>query len=99
PAPVSASWSMSLSGLPFQYASMKVMSDSTEGLTQPGIVRLQLPTGPIGAPPHHVLPDWIAGRGMSPPRSADRTIAAPLVPCSRLADTSAPPVSCLGGNP
>jgi hypothetical protein len=98
PAPVTASWTMSLSGLPFQYASMKVMSDSTEGLTQPGIVQLQIPTGPIGAPPNNVLSDPQAGVGMKPPRIDDPAIAARLVTWIRLAATSALNVSWLGVN-
>ncbi|MGA3132228.1 MAG: putative baseplate assembly protein [Terracidiphilus sp.] len=98
PAPVTASWTMSLQGLPYQYAAMKVISDSTQGLTQPGVVQLQIPTGPIGAPPNNVLSDPQAGVGMKPPRIDDTTMAARLVTWIRLAASSALSVSWLGVN-
>jgi predicted phage baseplate assembly protein len=98
PATVNATWTMTLQGLPYQYTLMKVMGDTTQGLTQPGIVQLQIPTGPIGAPPNNVLCDVQAGVGMKPPRIDDPTIASRLVTWIRLATQSAFSVSWLGAN-
>jgi len=101
PAAVDASWQMPLltpDGLLSGYATMKVVSDTTQGLTQPGIVQLQVPSGNIGAPPNAVLQDLQAGVGVKPPRLDDTSIASRLVTWIQLTARSALQVSWLGVN-
>jgi hypothetical protein len=98
PAPVQASWQMTQQGLPYLYSSMKVVGDTTQGLTQPGIVQLLIPSGNIGAPPNNVIADPQAGVGLKPPRIDDTSIASRLVTWVRLNTQSALSVSWLGVN-
>jgi len=96
PAEVDATWQMTLDGSP-NFATMKIFSDTTQGLTQPGIVQLQVPNGKIGAPANNVLQDPKAGVGpptgvgLKPPRIDDTSIASRLagsVYAARLATSS-----------
>jgi hypothetical protein len=99
PSAVDAAWTMTLQGLPSQFTPiMRPVNDTTQGLTRPGILQFQIPTGPIGAPPNNVLSDPQAGVGMKPPRIDDPAIASRLVTWIRLATQSALSVSWLGVN-
>ena len=98
PAPVQATWLMTQQGLPYQYSTMKVLSDTTNGLTQVGVLQLLIPPGNIGAPPNNVVADPQAGVGMKPPRIDDNNIASRLVTWIRLSTQSALSVSWLGVN-
>jgi hypothetical protein len=103
PAPVQATWQMSqpppAAGQPTAYTTLKVLGDTTLGLTQPGIVQLMLPQGPlIGAPSNNVRTDGQAGVGMKPPRIDDPSIAARLLAWVRLSVQSALTVSWAGVN-
>lgn len=98
PAEVTASWQMTLANLPYASAAMKIVSDTTQGLTQAGIVQLQVPNGQIGAPPNNVLQDSQAGVGVKPPRIDDPSIASRLVTWIQLSTQSALQVSWLGVN-
>jgi predicted phage baseplate assembly protein len=82
---------------PVQYATLKVLSDTTAGLTQPGVVQVMLPAG-IGAPPNDVRSDSQAGVGMKPPRIDDPAIAARLLTWVRLSVQTSVVVSWLGVN-
>ena len=101
-AAVQANWQMSQGtppGQPISYTTLKVMEDSTQGLTQPGVVRLLLPDSAlIGAPTNDVRADVQAGVGMKPPRIDDATIAGRLVAWVRLSVQSVLQVSWAGVN-
>ena len=100
PAAVQATWQMTTppnQSVPF--STLKVIQDTTQGLTQTGIVRLMVPqTADIGAPPNDVRSDAQAGVGMKPPRIDDPTIAGRLVTWVRLSVQSSLKVSWLGAN-
>jgi predicted phage baseplate assembly protein len=106
PSPVQATWQMTQTppvvaagstAPPVQYATLKVLSDTTAGLTQPGVVQVMLPAG-IGAPPNDVRSDSQAGVGMKPPRIDDPAIAARLLTWVRLSVQTSVVVSWLGVN-
>jgi uncharacterized phage protein gp47/JayE len=98
PAEVDATWQMTLDGLPYSAASMKRVGDTTQGLTQSGIVKLLVPNGNIGAPPNNVLQDSQAGVGLKPPRIDDTSIASRLVTWIQLSTNSSLQLSWLGVN-
>jgi uncharacterized phage protein gp47/JayE len=103
PAAVQATWQMSqpppAAGQPVAYTSLKVLSDTTANLTQPGIVQLLVPpAGVIGAPSNDVRSDSQAGVGMKPPRIDDTAISSRLLAWVRLSVQSALQVSWLGCN-
>src|ERR1035437_3703916 len=102
PAAVQATWQMSqppTSGQPTPYATLKVLGDTTQSLTQTGIVQLLVPPAAvIGAPPNDVRADAQAGVGMKPPRIDDASIAARLLAWVRLSTQSSLTVSWLGVN-
>lgn len=102
PAAVQATWQMSQptsAGTSTAYTTLKVISDTTLGLTRNGIVRLQIPQSSlIGAPPNDVRSDSQAGIGMKPPRIDDPAIAARLVTWVRLLVRSEARVSWAGVN-
>jgi hypothetical protein len=103
PAAVQATWQMSQpappAGQPIAYTALKVLGDTTQSLTQPGIVQLMVPqSGVIGAPPNVVRSDPQAGVGMKPPRIDDPAIAARLLTWVRLSAQSSLQVSWLGVN-
>jgi hypothetical protein len=103
PAPVQATWLLSqpppAPGQPIAYTTLKVMGDTTQNLTQPGIVQLSVPpTNVIGAPSNDVRADAQAGVGMKPPRIDDTTVASQLLAWVRLSTKSALKVSWLGVN-
>jgi hypothetical protein len=103
PAAVQATWQMSqntVANQPIAYTSLKVLDDTTQSLTQPGIVRLMVPqSANIGAPSNDVRQDMQAGVGsMKPPRIDDTSIAARLLTWIRLSVQSALQVSWLGVN-
>lgn len=103
PAAVQATWQMSQpappAGQPVAYTALKVLDDTTEGLTQAGIVRFMLPQSSlIGAPSNVVRSDPQAGVGIKPPRIDDPAIAARLLTWVRLSTQSALKVSWLGAN-
>ena len=67
------------------YLPLDVLSDTSVGLTQPGIVRLLLPgKDDMGAPTNDVLKQVLAGVGDRPPRIDDPTVQARLVCWIRL---------------
>lgn len=103
PAPVQATWMMSqpppAPGQQVAYTMLKVAIDTTQNLTQPGIVQLTVPpTSVIGAPSNDVRTDAQAGVGMKPPRIDDPTVASQLLAWVRLSAQSALQVSWLGIN-
>ena len=103
PAAVQATWQMSQpappAGQPIAYTTLKVLDDTTQGLTQAGVVRLMLPQSSlIGAPSNVVRSDPQAGVGIKPPRIDDPAIAARLLTWVRLGTQSALKVSWLGAN-
>jgi hypothetical protein len=103
PAAVQATWQLSQptppAGQPVAYTTLKVLDDTTQGLTQAGIVRLMLPQSSlIGAPSNVVRSDPQAGVGIKPPRIDDPAIAARLLTWVRLTTQSALKVSWLGAN-
>ena len=62
PAAVQANWKMSQppppAGQPITYTPLKVLGDTTRGLTQPGLIQLLVPPGGvIGAPANNVRVD------------------------------------------
>ncbi|HTA44795.1 MAG TPA: putative baseplate assembly protein [Bryobacteraceae bacterium] len=77
-APVPVTWQISgntHAGQPVQYYSLSVSTDTTNGLTQTGVVSLVLPQGAdIGAPANDVRTDAQAGVGAKPPRIDDPNI-------------------------
>lgn len=101
PAGVQATWQMSAppqNGNPL-FTTLKILADSTNGLTQPGVVRLIVPqSADIGAPSNDVRVDAQAGVGPKPPRIDDAALAARLVTWVRLNAQSALSVSWLGIN-
>ena len=63
-------------GEPLSYNTLATSDDTTQGLTQPGVVRLVLPqSGLINAPANDVRIDAQAGVGPKPPRIDDPAIA------------------------
>ena len=82
-AAVPATWQISGATTfpqPPVYHSLSVASDTTQGLTQPGVVQLVLPAASdIGAPPNDVRSDAQAGVGPKPPRIDDPNIDSILV--------------------
>lgn len=103
PAAVQATWQMSQppagTGQPIAYTTLKVLSDTTQGLTQPGIVQLLVPPGGvIGAPSNDVRVDSKAGMGLRPPRIDDTSIASRLLAWVQLSTQSSLQVSWLGVN-
>ena len=101
-AAVQATWQLSLNaaaGQPVQYSTLKVIDDTTQGLTRPGVVRLLLPQGSdIGAPANDVRSDSQAGVGPKPPRVDDPGFDASLLAWLRLSVQSALQVSWAGVN-
>jgi predicted phage baseplate assembly protein len=100
PAAVTASWQMSQAtpaGQSPQYTPLKILNDTTKGLTQPGVVQLLVPSA-FGAPSNDVRSDPKSGVGMKPPRIDDPTIAARLLTWVRLNVQSALTVSWAGIN-
>ena len=81
--PVPATWQISGntdSGQSATYHSLSITADTTNGLTQTGVVQLVLPQGAdIGAPSNDVRSDSQAGVGAKPPRIDDPDIDAVLV--------------------
>ncbi len=103
PAPVQATWQLSQppagAGQPTVYTTLKIYGDTTNGLTQPGVVQLALPQANlIGAPSNDVRTDAQAGMGMKPPRIDDTDIASRLVTWVRLSVQSSLTVSWAGVN-
>ncbi len=67
------------------YLPLTVVSDTTQGLTTDGIVRMSLPSkASFFAPPNNVRDDVDAGTGDKPPRLDDATKSARLVAWLRL---------------
>ncbi|MGA8533615.1 MAG: putative baseplate assembly protein [Candidatus Tumulicola sp.] len=100
-AAVNATWQISSSppGAPMAYTTLAISDDSTQSLTQPGVVRLVLPSSNlINAPSNDVRVDAQAGVGPKPPRIDDPDVAGRLIAWVRLATTSALSVSWLGVN-
>ncbi len=103
PAP-SVTWQLSGPAAPNGqpvYTTLKLLADedSSNGLTQPGIVRLMVPqASSIGAPANSVTADQKAGVGPKPPRIDDPDLAARLVTWVRLNAQSALSVSWAGIN-
>lgn len=103
PAAVQATWQLSQpappAGQPIAYTTLKVLDDTTQGLTRAGVVRLMLPQSSlIGAPSNVVRSDPQAGVGIKPPRIDDPALAARLLTWVRLTTQSALKVSWLGAN-
>ena len=100
---VQAAWQLSAppqNGNPV-FTTLKPLADedSTNGLTQAGVVRFILPqTADIGAPSNDVRVDAQAGVGPKPPRIDDPDLAARLVTWVRLQAQSALAVTWLGIN-
>jgi len=84
------------------YLPLTVVSDTTQGLTTDGVVRLSLPAkDSFFTPPNDVRRDVDAGTGDKPPRIDDPTKAARLVAWLRLRptiDLDAFPISWTGIN-
>src|SRR5271166_323224 len=101
-AAVQATWQMSqgtLPNQPIEYTTLKVLDDTTQSLTQPGVVRLMIPqSASIGAPSNDVRTDFQAGVGMRPPRIDDTGIAGRLLAWVRLSVQSSLQVSWMGVN-
>jgi predicted phage baseplate assembly protein len=101
-AAVQATWQMSqpaVAGQPNAYTTLKVLGDTTQGLTQPGIIQLMVPpSANIGAPSNDVRADSQAGVGMKPPRIDDTAVAARLLTWVRLSAQTSLQVSWLGIN-
>jgi hypothetical protein len=99
---VGATWQISgntPAGQPVVYHSLSVASDTTQGLTQPGVVQLVLPqTADIGAPPNDVRSDSQAGVGPKPPRIDDPEIDSMLVAWIRVNVASALTLNWAGVN-
>jgi hypothetical protein len=67
------------------YVTLELRRDTTDGYTQPGIVRLALPEGSdIGVPENDVDVDTFAGVGDRPPRIDEAEIADRLVAWVRM---------------
>jgi hypothetical protein len=104
-AAVQATWQMTAStatplpGQPIAYDTLKVIEDTTQGLTQPGVVRLMMPEATqIGAPPNDVRSDIQAGVGAKPPRIDDPATSSRLIAWVRLSVTTGLSVSWAGVN-
>jgi predicted phage baseplate assembly protein len=101
-APVPATWQISgnsPAGQPVTYHSLSVAEDTTNGLTNPGVVRLVLPQGAdIGAPANDVRTDSQAGVGAKPPRIDDPNIDGILAAWIRVNVQSALTLSWAGVN-
>jgi predicted phage baseplate assembly protein len=70
------------------YHALRRLADSTAGLTQRGVQRLELPAAQfLGAPSNDVRTDFNAGVGDRPPRLDDTEIAGRLVVWLRLRPT------------
>jgi hypothetical protein len=96
-APVPTTWQ--ISGNTQNFTSVSLVGDTTNGLTQTGVVRLALPQGAdIGAPPNDVLTDAQAGVGAKPPRIDDPNIDGILVAWIRVNVQSALTLSWAGVN-
>lgn len=81
------------------YNTLKVLDDTTLGLTRPGVVRLVLPPSDhIGAPANDVHVDPQAGVGLKPPRIDDPDIDQKLLTWVRLSAGSAFQISWAGIN-
>ena len=97
PAAVQATWQMTQADGTLN--NLKVVSDTTQGLTQNGIVRLMVPgKDNIGAPPNNVRTDMQAGVGLKPPRIDDPAIAARILTWVRLSVESSLSLTWLGVN-
>lgn len=67
------------------YVTLELRRDTTDGYTQPGIIRLSLPEGrDIGVPENNVDVDTFAGVGDRPPRIDEAEIADRLVAWIRM---------------
>lgn len=101
-AAITADWQISAPPTktqPFVYNSLKTLSDSTQGLIRPGVVRLILPqSSDIGAPSNDVATDAQAGVGPKPPRIDDSDVASRLIAWIRLKPQSSLRVSWAGVN-
>jgi predicted phage baseplate assembly protein len=96
--PVPVTWQIS-GGTPGVYYSVAIAGDTTNGLTQPGVVSLILPqTADIGAPPNDVRSDVQAGVGNRPPRVDDPNVDASLVAWIRINVSSALTLNWAGVN-
>ena len=88
-------------GLP-DYSTLDVILDTTQGFSQQGIVRLELPdTGDIGVPENDVAVEINAGVGDRPPRIDDAETADRLIAWLRLSpqhQTNSLALSWLGIN-
>ena len=81
------------------YNTLKIINDTTQGLTRPGVVRLMLPSADhIGAPTNDVHTDPTAGVGLKPPRIDDPDLQSKLVTWVRLSVSSALQISWAGIN-
>lgn len=102
--PAVATWQMSAppaaNGQPvYNGLTLIADQDSTNGLTQAGVVRLIVPQAAnIGAPTNDVTTDIQAGVGPKPPRIDDPNLAGQLVTWVRLNVQSALSVGWLGIN-
>jgi hypothetical protein len=100
--PVPATWQItgnSPAGQPVAYHSLSVAADTTNGLTQTGVVQLVLPqASDIGAPSNDVRTDAQAGVGAKPPRIDDPNIDGVLVAWIRVNVQSALSLSWAGVN-
>jgi predicted phage baseplate assembly protein len=97
PAEVPAGWQITQDS-PSPNLNLKVFSDTTNGLTQAGVVQLAIPGGQIGAPTNDVRTDPRAGVGAKPPRVDDPAIAARLVTWVQLTVQSELTAGWLGVN-
>jgi hypothetical protein len=103
PSAVQANWQMSqpppLAGQPITYTPLKILGDTTQSLTQPGVIQLLVPPSKLmGAPANNVRSDPQAGVGMKPPRIDDTSITSRLLTWVRLCTQSSLQVSWLGAN-
>ncbi len=99
---VGATWQISgnsAAGQPAVYHSLSVAGDTTNGLTQTGVVQLVLPqAADIGAPPNDVRSDSQAGVGPKPPRIDDPDIDSVLAAWIRVHVASALTLNWAGVN-
>ncbi len=99
---VGATWQISgnsAAGQPAVYHSLSVAGDTTNGLTQTGVVQLVLPqAADIGAPLNDVRSDSQAGVGPKPPRIDDPDIDSVLVAWIRVQVASALTLNWAGVN-
>jgi hypothetical protein len=101
-AAVQAVWQMTEATAATQspiYNTLKIVDDTTQGLTRPGVVRLALPPSDhIGAPANDVHVDPQAGVGLKPPRIDDPDIDQKLLTWVRLSANTAFQISWAGIN-